>query len=82
MIMLSLKEFKEFKLDSFNEILGGKKTYTWREGLMTTYPGQTSCKGEELVTAYGSYEEASNDGCSQLTCIDGAYDCGDEKLLY
>ncbi len=79
--MLSLNKFKDFSIDSFDEVLGGKKTYTWRDGWTMCWNGRTSDEGEELVTSYGSYDEAREDGCSSLSCIDGAYDCGDEKLL-
>ena len=78
---MRINAFKEYEIFNFKHLTGGAD-YNWRDGSSMTYSGATSTHDEENVTTYDSYEEAQNDGCSSLSCIDQAYDCGDEKLLF
>ena len=79
--MLKLNDFKSFEIFNFKDLSGGK-SYGWRDGSSFGYAGATSSHDEENVTTYGSMEEAQNDGCDSMSCIDQAYDCGDGQMIF
>ncbi len=79
--MMKLDDFREYQVFNFKNLTGGK-SFNWRDGSTYAYSGSTSAHDEENVTSYDSYAEAHNDGCSSLSCIDQAYDCGDGQLLF